>query len=552
MSSLADELLNDLEDGTEEQEEETEQHPVGNALKRKADNDDADMSEDEDNNDEPTEDLANGVAPGGIAAARELDMEEVENMDLGGVEDVRSVAKLEGSKKMMDVLQDIDRYIEQPSDATTMSLDNPEYALIVKANNLSVDIDNEILIVHKFIRDHYSPKFPELPQLVLDPHMFIRAVRAMGNEPELPRGKLGEALPAAIVMTITIASTTTRGQPLPVEVWQAVQRACDLADRMEEARKKVQPTFIHAITTYSSSYFAQIFDYVRSRMSALAPNLSALIGSTTAAKILGVAGGLTALSKMPACNVQHLGKQQRIMNGFSTATQARHSGFIYYSDLIQSSPIDTREKAQRTVAAKVVLTARMDLQPGGNGNFGRAMRAKVLKHIEQLAEPPPAKVVKALPVPDDGPKKRRGGKKARKAKEAYAQTELRKLQNRMAFGEAEEEVGAFDETKGLGMLGSATGKVRANAVDSRSRAKMSKSNRLRTQVLNRAAAQSRGSTSGTATSLVFTPVQGLELVNPGAAAAAARVKAANDRWFANNTGTFSIIPQQGQGSSSKQ
>lgn len=59
--------------------------------------------------------------------------------------------------------------------------------------------------------------------------------------------------------------------------------------------------------------------------------------------------------------------------------------------------------------------------------------------------------------------------RARKAKEAYAQTELRKLQNRMAFGEAEEEVGAFDETKGLGMLGSATGKVRANVVDSKSR-----------------------------------------------------------------------------------
>lgn len=99
------------------------------------------------------------------------------------------------------------------------------------------------------------------------------------------------------------------------------------------------------------------------------------------------------------------------MNGFSTATQARHSGFIYYSELIQGSPADTREKAQRSLAAKVVLTARMDLQPGGDGNFGRTQRAKVLKHIEQLAEPPPAKVVKALPVPDDGPKKRRGGKK---------------------------------------------------------------------------------------------------------------------------------------------
>lgn len=59
--------------------------------------------------------------------------------------------------------------------------------------------------------------------------------------------------------------------------------------------------------------------------------------------------------------------------------------------------------------------------------------------------------------------------RARKAKEAYAQTELRKLQNRMIFGEAEEEVGAFDQTKGLGMIGVGTGKVRAGAGDAKSR-----------------------------------------------------------------------------------
>ena len=58
---------------------------------------------------------------------------------------------------------------------------------------------------------------------------------------------------------------------------------------------------------------------------------------------------------------------------------------------------------------------------------------------------------------------------ARKAKEAYAQTELRKLQNRMVFGEAEEEVGAFDETKGLGMIGVASGKVRAGMGEAKSR-----------------------------------------------------------------------------------
>lgn len=59
--------------------------------------------------------------------------------------------------------------------------------------------------------------------------------------------------------------------------------------------------------------------------------------------------------------------------------------------------------------------------------------------------------------------------RARKAKEAYAQTELRKLQNRMVFGEAEEEVGAFDQTKGLGMIGVSTGKVRAGLGEAKSR-----------------------------------------------------------------------------------
>ncbi len=38
-------------------------------------------------------------------------------------------------------------------------------------------------------------------------------------------------------------------------------------------------------------------------MNVLAPNLSAIVGATTAAKLLGVAGGLSGLAKMPACNV---------------------------------------------------------------------------------------------------------------------------------------------------------------------------------------------------------------------------------------------------------
>jgi hypothetical protein len=48
----------------------------------------------------------------------------------------------------------------------------------------------------------------------------------------------------------------------------------------------------------------QIIKFVESRMHDIAPNLSAAIGSEVAARLMGVAGGLMALSKMPACNVQ--------------------------------------------------------------------------------------------------------------------------------------------------------------------------------------------------------------------------------------------------------
>jgi len=95
---------------------------------------------------------------------------------------------------------------------------------------------------------------------------------------------------------------------------------------------------------------------------------------------------------------------------------------------VQGTPSDYRLKAQRTVGAKCVLAARMDLQPGSDGKsilhpieylltmgyigmYGRKLRDQIDKHLEKLAEPPPAKVVKALPIPDDGPKKRRGGKR---------------------------------------------------------------------------------------------------------------------------------------------
>jgi len=53
---------------------------------------------------------------------------------------------------------------------------------------------------------------------------------------------------------------------------------------------------------------------------------------------MGAAGGLTNLSKMPANNVCLLGQQKIVLSGFSSTTMLPHTGFVYYSEIVQRMP----------------------------------------------------------------------------------------------------------------------------------------------------------------------------------------------------------------------
>ena len=76
--------------------------------------------------------------------------------------------------------------------------------------------------------------------------MYIRSVRALANAEDPTTVNLQGILPPAIIMSVLVTATTTAGQPLTDASWEAVQRACDLADRLEEARKKVRRVVRHA------------------------------------------------------------------------------------------------------------------------------------------------------------------------------------------------------------------------------------------------------------------------------------------------------------------
>ena len=139
--------------------------------------------------------------------------------------------------------------------------------------------------------------------------------------------------------------------------------------------------------------------------------------------------------------------------------------------------------------------------------------------------------------PDLTTKKRRGGRRIRRLKERFEETEMMKQANKRAFSVEAGEYG--DDAMGLtlGMLSTKEGGAMRNTVEKK---KMRQANTKASR--KRAIQMSSGATNGLASSMVFTPVQGLELVNPDAQKE--RVREANAKWFKDNAGFQSALPKK--------
>ncbi|KAJ1030309.1 hypothetical protein NDA16_001219 [Ustilago loliicola] len=132
-----------------------------------------------------------------VLPTAERDLSEVNDLDLTSTTSVHSLTSLlRNGSKVQSLLSQIDHYMSLPEpDLAGVLEDSPEYHLIVKANNIAVDVDNEVMVVHKFIRDHYSPRFPELETLIPNPWEYVQVVKAIGNDDDISSAKLEGILP---------------------------------------------------------------------------------------------------------------------------------------------------------------------------------------------------------------------------------------------------------------------------------------------------------------------------------------------------------------------
>ncbi|XP_059480332.1 U4/U6 small nuclear ribonucleoprotein Prp31 [Neocloeon triangulifer] len=473
----------------------------------------ADLEEDQDMKED--EELKDMISASAVKSEVDRDsfMEDLSSTNQQKIslktDSIRQLAKLRDSKRLNSIMEQIERFSKKPRTLAEMRSTgageaDPEYQLIVEANNLAVDIENEIGTIYQFVKERYSRRFPELDSLVVQPLEFIKTVRELGNELENVKNNeaLLQVLTQATIMVVSVTASTTQGHYLSEPELDAIQEACDMAIEVNNFKQK-------------------ILEYVEARMAFIAPNLSAIVGASTAAKMMGLAGGLTRLANMPSCNIQVLGAQKKTLSGFSRVAALPHTGFVYYCELVQDTAPDLRIKAARLVAAKSALAARVDAgQESKDGTIGMNFRDEIEKKLDKLQEPAPVKFIKPLPKPVDPTKKRRGGKRVRKMKERYAVTEMRKQQNRMNFGDIEDDAYQNDLGYTRGTIGkSSTGRIRMPQVDEKTKVRISKTlqKNLQKQQQWGGSTTVRKQVSGTASSVAFTPMQGLEIVNPQAA-----------------------------------
>ena len=370
---------------------------------------------------------------------------------------------------------------------------------------------------------------------------YLKVAGILLNELMNAKAMLTDKISDAQVMIVAMTATNTQGKKLPGEKIETVKEACQLADTLARDRSK-------------------IVKFVKSRMSLLAPNVTSIIGPNVAAQLIGkAADGLQGLARMPGCNILLLG-QERNPQQFSAHNKMPHTGYIFYSPLVQSIHPDFRRKASRQVANKVTLAARADANLTSRERrmepeLGYRFRDEIYKKFELWEEPAKVKDVKALPKPlEQAGKKRRGGKRYRKMKERLGMTEVRKQANRTTFGEIEEDLNQEDLGISLGHLNqqAGSGLIRNLVEEKKSKVRLSK--KMTTLLQKEAAASgvrtaissgfrtvhkelgggkstvlgwggtmtSMGKRSsfrkGSASSVTFTPVQGLEIVNPEATA----------------------------------
>lgn len=218
--------------------------------------------------------------------------------------------------------------------------------MIIQAISLLDDLDKELNTYAMRVREWYGWHFPEMAKIVNDNLAYSRTILKTGMRSNASSSDLSDILPEEIEGAVKAAAEISMGTEITDE---------DLETIKSLAEQVVELTEFRVILS----------SYLSSRMQAIAPNLTAIVGELVGARLISHAGSLTNLAKSPASTIQILGAEKALFRALKTKHDTPKYGLIYHASLIGQANGKNKGKMARMLAAKAALSLRIDsLDPG--------------------------------------------------------------------------------------------------------------------------------------------------------------------------------------------
>mmetsp|Transcript_39855 Transcript_39855/g.48333 ORF Transcript_39855/g.48333 Transcript_39855/m.48333 type:complete len:382 (+) Transcript_39855:1-1146(+) len=238
--------------------------------------------------------------------------------------------------------------------------------MIVQAIGLLDELDKELNTYAMRVREWYGWHFPEMTKIVADNIEYAKAVKLMGIRSGAADLDFSEILEEEVEADLKDAAVVSMGT--------------DVTDTDMEYIKSLADQVINL-----SEYRGQLSDYLKSRMNAIAPNLTVLVGELVGARLISHAGSLISLAKQPASTVQILGAEKALFRALKTKHETPKYGLIYHASLIGQAAPKHKGKISRVLAAKCALSIRVDaLGESSDATVGVEHRSKVETRLRQL------------------------------------------------------------------------------------------------------------------------------------------------------------------------
>jgi len=240
--------------------------------------------------------------------------------------------------------------------------------MIVQAISLLDDLDKELNNMMMRMREWYGWHFPEMTKIISDNLAYAKVVRQMGLRSN--------------------AKTTEFEKILTEEVEASLKESAELSMGCEISEQDLLTVFHLADRVIElSEYRSKLYEYLKNRMEAIAPNLTMLVGELVGARLIAHAGNLVNLAKHPASTIQVLGAEKALFRALKTKKDTPKYGLIYHASLVGQSSAKNKGRMSRMLAAKAALALRYDAfgdADEGTVELGINNRAKLERRLKVL------------------------------------------------------------------------------------------------------------------------------------------------------------------------